>query len=163
MTKAEQEFHRELVRGSSRLKREISYNPTRFLQMVDDYGGVGAVQRLLHGRETSDGFTPLWAAGRLAMSCEAMVLLPWYEALFTDDQRGLARWRLTEHGFDVDGSCGGPALAHPAGLSKATHREHAWDIPRERRLAGSSSRMRWRHGFWRPDQHWSERPVRTTG
>jgi hypothetical protein len=39
--RAEQEFDLEMVRGSARLQREIGYNPTRFIQMVSDHGGVG--------------------------------------------------------------------------------------------------------------------------
>lgn len=35
------------------------------------------------------------------MSVEAMVLLPWYEQLFTDDERTKARRRL-DHQFDID-------------------------------------------------------------
>lgn len=101
-TKAEAEFNRELITGSDRLKREIGYNPTRFLQMVDNYGGPGAVHQLLKGQDGSDGFTTLWEAGRLDMSVEAMVLLPWYQELFAADEQDVARRRLTEHGFDVD-------------------------------------------------------------
>jgi hypothetical protein len=41
-TRAEAEFHRETVDGSQRLKKEIGYNPTRFLQMVADHGGPEA-------------------------------------------------------------------------------------------------------------------------
>jgi hypothetical protein len=101
-TRAEAEFHREMVDGSERLKREIGYNPTRFLQMVTEHGGPEAVHQLLKGHDGSDGFTILWEAGRLDMSAEATVLLPWYEELFTIDDRETARRRLDEHGFDVD-------------------------------------------------------------
>ena len=101
-TRAESEFHRECVAGSERLKREISYTPTRFNQMVAEHGGPEAVRQLLTGRDASDGFTTLWEAERLEMSVEAMVLLPWYETLFTDEQRATARRRLVDHHFDVD-------------------------------------------------------------
>jgi hypothetical protein len=101
-TQTEAEFHRELVTGSERLKKEIGYNPTRFLQMVGKYGGPGAVHQLLKGHGGSDGFTTLWEAGRLDMSVEAMVLLPWYQELFTGDEQDVARRRLTEYGFDIE-------------------------------------------------------------
>jgi hypothetical protein len=84
------------------MKRELSYNPTRFIQMVADHGAVGAAQLLLKGRDASDGFTTLWEHGRLNMSVEATVLLPWFEDLFTTSEIATARRRLTAHRFDVD-------------------------------------------------------------
>lgn|SRR5487761_1108867 len=101
-TRAENEFHREMVDGAARLKREIGYNPTRFNQMVAENGGPHAARQLLNGRDASDGFTTLWDAQRLDMSVEAVALLPWYEPLFTDAERAVARHRLVEHHFDVD-------------------------------------------------------------
>ncbi len=101
-SRAEQAFHSEMLAGADRLKKEIGYNPTRFNQMVAEHGGPEAVRLLLNGRDTSDGFTTLWENGRLEMSCEAIVLLPWYEDLFGDDEKAVARRRLIEHDFDVD-------------------------------------------------------------
>lgn len=102
MTVPEQEFHREMILGSRRLQREIGYSPTRFRQMVDKHGGVGAVRLLLRSRDASDGFTTLWEARRLDTSCEAIALLPWYADLFTEEERRAARHRLEAHDFDVD-------------------------------------------------------------
>ena len=101
-SRAEQAFHSEMLAGSDRLKKENGYNPTRFNQMVAEHGGPGAVHLLLKGSDASDGFTTLWEKGRLDMSCEAIVLLPWYEDLFSEDERAVARHRLTEHRFDGD-------------------------------------------------------------
>jgi hypothetical protein len=91
-----------MLAGADRLTREIGYNPTRFNQMVAEHGGPEAVRLLLNGRDASDGFTTLWENGRLEMSCEAIVLLPWYEDLFSDYEKAVARHRLIEHHFDVD-------------------------------------------------------------
>lgn len=102
-SRAEREFHREIVEGADRLKREIGYHPTRFNQMVAEHGGPEAARQLLKGRDASDGFTTLWEAERLEMSVEAAALLPWYEDLFTAEQRGVAHRRLVEHRFDIDG------------------------------------------------------------
>ncbi len=98
----ERQFHRDMVRGAERLKREIGYNATRFIQMVGELSGVEAARLLLQGRDASDGFTTLWERGRLEMSVEAHVLLPWYRELFTEDQLGTAERRLREHRLDVD-------------------------------------------------------------
>lgn len=100
-TRAEIEFHKEMVEGAQRLKRDIGYNPTRFNQMVGEHGGPEAARQLLAGRDASDGFTTLWEAGRLEMSVEAAALLPWYEPLFSEEQRAVAKRRLVEHRFDV--------------------------------------------------------------
>lgn len=100
--RAEQAFHRDMLTGIERLNREIGYTPTRFIQMVGEHGGVEAVHLLLRGRDSSDGFTTLWEKGRLEMSCEAYVLLPWYADVFSDKERGVARHRLETHGFDTN-------------------------------------------------------------
>jgi hypothetical protein len=97
------EFTRLMIAGSDRLQREINYNPARFRQMVAEHGGVGAAQHLLQGPDASDGFTTLWEAGRLELSVEAHVLLPRFARLFTDRERRTARFRLEQHGMDVDG------------------------------------------------------------
>ncbi len=101
-TEAERQFHRDMVLGVDRLKREIGYNATRFMQMVGASGGAEAARHLLTGRDASDGFTTLWEHGRLEMSVEAHVLLPWYRELFTETQVETAERRLREYRFDVD-------------------------------------------------------------
>jgi hypothetical protein len=100
-SEAERHFHADMVAGATQLKREIGYNPTRFMQMVGELGGVEAARRLLKGRDASDGFTTLWEHGRLDVSVEAFVLLRCYRDLFADDQRETAERRLVDHRFDV--------------------------------------------------------------
>jgi len=101
-TEAERRFHADMVTSAERLKREIGYNPTRFMQMVGELGGVEAARHLLRGRDASDGFTTLWEHGRLDVSVEAFVLLPWYRQMFSEDELATAERRLTEHRFDVE-------------------------------------------------------------
>lgn len=100
-TDAERHFHADMVVGADRLKREIGYNATRFMQMVGELGGVEAAHQLLRGRGASDGFTTLWEYRRLDMSLEAFVLLPWYRGLFSEEELATAERRLEQHGFDV--------------------------------------------------------------
>ncbi|MYX25829.1 hypothetical protein GTY75_03940 [Streptomyces sp. SID8381] len=114
-SEAERQFHRAMVLGVERLKREISYNATRFMEMVGELGGAEAARQLLRGRDASDGFTTLWEHGRLDMSVEAFVLLPWYRELFTEEQLETAERRLREHRFDVD-----------AFLTRAERNSPAW-------------------------------------
>ncbi|MDP9953418.1 MULTISPECIES: hypothetical protein [Streptomyces] len=101
-SEAERQFHRAMALGVERLKREIGYNATRFMEMVGELGGAGAARQLLRGRDASDGFTTLWEHERLDMSVEAFVLLPWYRELFTEEQLEAAGRRLREHRFDVE-------------------------------------------------------------
>jgi hypothetical protein len=101
-TEVERHFHADMVAGAARLKREIGYNPTRFMQMVGNIGGVEAARQLLAGPIASDGFTTLWEHQRLDVSVEATALLPWYRELFTDDQLATASRRLSEYGYDAD-------------------------------------------------------------
>ncbi|MFE9881932.1 hypothetical protein [Streptomyces sp. NPDC005784] len=113
-SEAERQFHRAMVLGVKRLKREIGYSATRFMEMVGELGGAEAARQLLRGRDASDGFTTLWEHGRLEMSVEAFVLLPWYRELFTEEQLETARRRLREHRFDVERFLGTSTQSPPA-------------------------------------------------
>ncbi|NDL57012.1 hypothetical protein [Phytoactinopolyspora mesophila] len=99
---AERHFHAAIVNGAERLKHEIGYNPTRFTQMIGDHGAIEAARHLLRGPTASDGFTTLWEHGRLDVSVEAFVLLPWYRGPFTDAETEAAERRLAAHKFDVE-------------------------------------------------------------
>jgi hypothetical protein len=82
-----------------RAKHEAGYNATRFLQMLDDLRGVQAARTLLAASKLSEGYVALWERGRLDLTVEAVILDPAWEPLFTDEQRRIARSRLTEYGF----------------------------------------------------------------
>jgi hypothetical protein len=99
---AEAGFSAEIREGIERLKREINYNPTYFNRMVGEHGPIEATRRLVMADTASEGFTKLWEHGRLAMSVEALVILPWYASLFGGDVIQRARQRLLDYRFDVD-------------------------------------------------------------
>ncbi len=101
------DFTRAMLDICDRFKREIDYNPTRFRQMVVERGGPEAASRLLAGAHVQLGLETLRWHGRLHESVEAHVLLPRFEPLFTDEERRIARTRLLDHGFDVDGFLAG--------------------------------------------------------
>lgn len=94
MTPLEKQFHQDMLDGSVELKKKHHYNPTYFLQMVAEFGGVEAVRRLLKTPNYQDGLTTLWEIDRLDMSCEAAVLNPKYATLFTEAEKREARKRL---------------------------------------------------------------------
>lgn len=95
-------FHRAMVGVYERARDEAGYNATRFIQMVAERGGLETARQLLHGRDVSDGFAALWEKGRLDLSMEFQVLQPQFEALFSEEEREMARQRLRAYGFDVD-------------------------------------------------------------
>lgn len=98
-TTLEMQFHDAMLNIYARAKAECGYNATRFLQMISESNGVEAARRLLHGRDSSDGFTELWKCGRLDISMEALVLHTRWKSLFSDEERAIARRRLEEHQF----------------------------------------------------------------
>lgn len=85
-----------------RAKSEAGYNASVFLSMLSQHGGLDTARRLLASRHVSDGFVALWERGRLDLAVENVVLRDEFAPLFTDDERDLARQRLSEYGRTVD-------------------------------------------------------------
>lgn len=93
-------FRDYLLRDIEECKR-LNYNPTAYRQMVEQYGAVGAVQRLLQPpvSQCSDGFIRLWELKRLDLAAEyAPAFVTEFAPLFTDEERRIARERLAEYG-----------------------------------------------------------------
>jgi hypothetical protein len=88
-----------MVRIYRSAKSELGYNATRFLQMITEQGGLASARQLLHASGVSDGFTTLWEHQRLDLSVEAHVLQDEFASLFTDDERRMAKRRLTDYGY----------------------------------------------------------------
>jgi len=95
----EDNFHKAMVLIYKRAKEECDYNATRFIQMVAGKGGLSAAKTLLAANEPQEGFTRLWEWGRLDLTVEALVLLPEYHELFTDEERRTAQQRLEDYGY----------------------------------------------------------------
>ena len=92
----EEEFHKGCLEGYEAGKRELGYNATYFLQMVNQHGGVQAAKLLLNSKNVPAGLFTLWEHGRLDMSLENFVLDPKYRSLFTEQELKTARRRLEE-------------------------------------------------------------------
>lgn len=75
------------------------YKPTLFLKMIDEYGAVEAVKRLINNPKVADGFTKLWECKHLELSMENIIQEKEWHDLFTDDERGKAKERLSDYGF----------------------------------------------------------------
>ena len=86
-----------------RAKEECNYNATYFLNMLSEYGGVETAHRLLASAAPQAGFTKLWECERLDLTVECLVLNKQFEPLFAEHERGKARQRLRDYGFDPGG------------------------------------------------------------
>ena len=100
MTDLEMRFHQAMIDIYQRAKDECGYNATRFLSMLSARGGLAAARTLLATSAPSSGFTTLWEHGRLDLTVEAHILKPEFAALFTQDEKELARSRLEEYGYE---------------------------------------------------------------
>jgi hypothetical protein len=95
----ERQFHRAMVEIYETAKRELSYNATRFPQMLSERGGLATARQLLWSDTPSEGFTTLWSHHRLDLTVEAHVLQEKFADLFTDADRQRARERLEAYGW----------------------------------------------------------------
>src|ERR1700722_5196502 len=77
---AAQHFTRDMLDGCFVLKK-LGYWPSYFHREVANIGGVQTVRNLLAKPSTSEGFSTLWSLGRLDLTAEAYVLMPWYADL----------------------------------------------------------------------------------
>ncbi|MGD9902620.1 MAG: hypothetical protein AB7U83_04040 [Vicinamibacterales bacterium] len=78
-------------------KRDAGYNATRFLQMLNEHGGVQTAHRLIP--HMSEGFSELWKRQRLDLTVEALVLQPRWAPLFSLEELAIARQRLQDCGY----------------------------------------------------------------
>lgn len=90
MDKLELQFENELKDKMVRAKKECKYNPTRFNQMLAQYGGVETAKRLIANGIAagmpSDGYTTLFLCDRLDLTMEHSVCKPEYRDLFTEEE-----------------------------------------------------------------------------
>lgn len=95
-------FDGEMVDIYRRTGEAFDYWPNYFLRMVRNEGGVAAARKLLGDGKVSEGFLRLVKARRLDLSVEYFLLKPRYAALFTLEERRIARDRLATYGFDFE-------------------------------------------------------------
>ena len=96
-------FHNELLDMYRQVVDECPpFNPTRFLNLVGDLGGLVAAKQLLSMELAQSGLTELWMRKRLDLTMECRVLIPKYRELFTQPELEEARRRLREYGMEMD-------------------------------------------------------------
>lgn len=79
---------------------ELGYRPTRFLQMVQERGGIEAARDLIDRQTPSSGFTRLWELKRLDLSVEALATSNEFRSLFSDEHIDIATKRLVEYEWE---------------------------------------------------------------
>lgn len=82
--------------------KEIGYNASRFIQMVNEQGALPAAKSLISAIQPSEGFTKLWELQRLDISVEARALKPEYRALFEPAEIKACRERLAAYEWKTD-------------------------------------------------------------
>ncbi len=90
-----EKFHRRMITIYETAKAECGYNPSYFIESVEQRGGLGTAKELLAKKGHSDGLTRLWEEGRLDISLEAAVLEAQWAPLFTEQELASAKRRLT--------------------------------------------------------------------
>lgn len=103
MPDVETSFEIELREKMLRAQKECKYNPTRFLQMLAQYGSIDTAKRLIRtgiatGRP-SDGYVTLYTLNRLDLSMENSVVKPDYMALFTSEEIAYCKSLLEQSGY----------------------------------------------------------------
>ena len=95
----ETKYQNELLNRVAIMKKELKYNPTRYVQLISTHGAVKATKMLLTKNENSYGFTELWGLKRLDLSCEATMLEEPFSSLFTEKEIEISKKKLSELGY----------------------------------------------------------------
>ena len=98
-TNRETHFNEAMLSIYRQAKTECKYNAVRFLQMLDERGGLQTAKHLLHTTGLSDGFVALWKCNRLDLTVEAFVLKTEWRELFSEEELAIAKKRLLEVGY----------------------------------------------------------------
>jgi hypothetical protein len=101
MQDIEQQFHTCMLQVSENARRK-GYNPTYFVRMVYELGGVKAAKQLLSTHEVQEGLMRLWELNLLDESMEAYVLKPQFASLFTNEECAEAQRRLAALNYRVE-------------------------------------------------------------
>src|SRR5579872_3670880 len=89
-----------------RARDECNYKASYFLQMLHEHRGLETARILLHASNVSEGYVALWERHRLDLTVESVILADEWRALFSEEERSIARNRLAEYGHRAkDRSC----------------------------------------------------------
>lgn len=99
----ETQFDNAMMDVYQRALKECDYNAKRYLQMLHEHRGLQTARSLLHNARVSEGYIALWERKRLDLTVESLILQPEWIDLFSNEERDIARKRLTEYGYKVPG------------------------------------------------------------
>ena len=109
MNVLEKKFQKDMEYICRATKEEFGQAPTRFMQMINEYGAVNAVKKLIPKEVNFSKVTEeIIMAQRPDLLAEYYVLKPEYEELFTDSERRICREHLAQLGFDGAFESGDP-------------------------------------------------------
>lgn len=91
-------FKTEVERASKLYEREIGHAATRTRLMIERYGEIEALSRLMVSADLQQGFKVLRDRDQLDKAFEAVVIR--FQHLFDPDAVQAAQWRLA-HPFDL--------------------------------------------------------------
>ena len=95
-------FDERIRKAISDTKTECNYNPKAFVQMVNTYGALETVKRLLASKQNiASGLEKLWELGRLDLCFERIIFEPEWHDLFTKEELTEAKKRLKDLNYDV--------------------------------------------------------------
>jgi len=95
-----EQFDEAMLDIYRRALAEANYHATRFLQMLNDHGGLETAQILLHTPAVSEGYTALYLKNRLDLTVEAVIHdhEKWHP-LFTREELDVCIKRLKEYEY----------------------------------------------------------------
>lgn len=86
----ENKFEEELKDKAFLAKKQCKYNPTYFIRMLAENGGVRTakilIEKAMRTGNPSDGYTTLFLEGRIDLTMEASVVKIEYHELFTQEE-----------------------------------------------------------------------------
>jgi len=94
-------FEYEMRQIYKKAKNECNYRPTRYLQMLDRYGGLRTAKRLLATNRIHEGLIKLYLLGRLDLTVEKLVLKKKYRILFSEEELKRAKRRLIDLNYSI--------------------------------------------------------------
>ena len=95
-------FDERIRKAISDTKTQCNYNPKEFIRMVNTYGALETVKRLITSKQNiAGGLTKLWELGRLDLCFERIIFEPEWHDLFTKEELTEARKRLKDLNYDV--------------------------------------------------------------
>jgi len=74
--------------------KELGYNPTRFIEMIEKQHPVEVGKRLIVSGDFQTGIIQMAKMDRKDLTIESVMLRPEFSTLFTPDELSAAQWRL---------------------------------------------------------------------